>query len=102
MDIAVSPRTTFYASPMKILEYMAMGKDIIAPDTENIRDLLSHQQNAILFRREDSSALARSLQQLIGDPVLRSRIGKKARRKVEAERTWLHNARSVIRLVEHA
>ena len=31
MDIAVSPLSTFYASPMKIIEYMAMGKALWPP-----------------------------------------------------------------------
>ena len=52
MDIAVSPRATFYSSPMKILEYMGMGKAVVAPDMENIRDLLSHGSDGILFREE--------------------------------------------------
>jgi len=100
MDIAVSPRATFYASPMKILEYMAMGKAVIAPDMGNIQDILSHNQNGILFRPEDAGALKKGLLGLIDDPLLRSRLGKEARRKIEAERTWSHNAREVIRLVE--
>lgn len=100
MDIAVSPRATFYASPMKILEYMAMGKAIIAPDMENIRDILNHRQNGILFHPENAGALVMGLQEIIEDPSLRSQLGKGARIKIEAERTWLHNASEVIRLAE--
>ena len=101
MDIAVSPRATFYASPMKILEYMAMGKAIIAPDMENICDILHHRQDAILFPPEDVEGLAGGLRELIRDPVLRASLGYEARRRIETERTWLHNAQSVIQLVEN-
>jgi glycosyltransferase involved in cell wall biosynthesis len=100
MDIAVSPRTTFYASPMKILEYMAMGKAVIAPDTENCRDILADQREGILFRPEDADDLARKLRRLIDDSDLRSKLGNAARTKIESGHTWLDNARSVIGLVE--
>jgi glycosyltransferase involved in cell wall biosynthesis len=102
MDIAVSPRATFYASPMKILEYMAMGKAIVAPDMENIRDILHHRQDAILFPPEDVEGLVGGLRELIRDPVLRASLGHEARRRIETERTWLHNVQRVIQLVENA
>ncbi len=101
MDIAVSPLATFYASPMKILEYMGMGKAILAPDMENIRDILNHRENAVLFRPEDSADLADGLRLLLKDPALRLRIGAEARRKVQNERTWLGNAKAVIELAEN-
>src|SRR5690606_27613788 len=46
MDVAVSPRATFYASPMKVLEYMAMGKAIVAPAMDNLRDILTDGDTA--------------------------------------------------------
>ena len=101
MDIAVSPRATFYASPMKILEYMGMGKAIVAPDMENIRDILTHEQDGLLFRTEDASSLAKSLQYLIGNAARRAEFGKMARQKIEAERTWLHNAQAVMCLLKN-
>jgi glycosyltransferase involved in cell wall biosynthesis len=100
MDIAVSPRATFYASPMKILEYMGMGKAIVAPDMENIRDILTHEHDGILFRPEDSGSLAKSLQHLITDVAVRAQLGASARQKIVAERTWLHNAKDVMRLID--
>lgn len=39
-DIALQPAVTPYASPLKLFEYMGMGKTIIAPDQENIREIL--------------------------------------------------------------
>ncbi len=102
MDIAVSPRATFYASPMKILEYMAMGKAILAPDMENIRDILQHRRQGFLFPPEDPAALAQGLQALIDNPDLRVQLGREARQKIERERTWMHNAKDVIRLVDES
>ncbi len=98
MDVAVSPRATFYASPMKVLEYMAMGKAIVAPDMENLRDILVDSADGLLFTAEDVDALTAALARMVTDDALRGRLGVAARRKIEEERTWLHNARDVERL----
>ncbi len=100
MDIAVSPRATFYASPMKILEYMAMGKAIIAPDMENIRDILRHRKDGFLFQPEDAEALTKGLRELVDNAQLRSNLGRNARKKIETERTWTHNAMEVIEMLK--
>jgi glycosyltransferase involved in cell wall biosynthesis len=95
-DIAVSPRSVFYQSPMKILEYMAMKCAVVAPDTENIRDLVIPEREALLFRPDDLASLREALSRLTGDPALRARLGDEARRGVEHRRTWLGNARHVL------
>jgi glycosyltransferase involved in cell wall biosynthesis len=101
MDIAVSPHSTFYASPMKVLEYMAMAKAIVAPDTANHRDILTAGRTALLFEKERVESLASALQTLVDDAWLRQALGAAARRVIETERTWAHNAREVIAIVEH-
>ena len=78
-----------------------MGKAIIAPHMENIQDILSHQQEGLLYRPEDAGAFAQELRTLVDDPGLRFRLGLEARKKIEAERTWRQNAVEVIRLVEN-
>jgi glycosyltransferase involved in cell wall biosynthesis len=49
LDIALQPGATAYACPMKLLEYMAMGRCILAPDQPNIRELLRDGVSARLF-----------------------------------------------------
>ncbi|HTV03296.1 MAG TPA: glycosyltransferase family 4 protein [Luteitalea sp.] len=100
MDVAVSPRATFYASPMKVLEYMAMGKAIVAPDMDNLRDILTDGQDGVLFTAENVDALTAALDRLVRDDALRRALGLASRRKIEDERTWLHNAREVVRMYE--
>jgi glycosyltransferase involved in cell wall biosynthesis len=48
-DIALQPDVVEYASPLKLFEYMALGKAIIAPDRANIREILTHGRDALLF-----------------------------------------------------
>lgn len=98
-DIAVSPRATFYASPMKILEYMATGVAVVAPHMPNLQDLISDGVDGILFKAEDAHELANSLATLVKDRALRIRLGENARASIVCRRTWQHNARRVLDLV---
>ncbi len=100
MDIAISPHATPYSSPMKILEYMAMEKAILAPDMENIRDILQDGENALLFKPDDADSLKEKLLRLLQDADLRHRLGKKARKDVVEKYTWLGNARKTAQLAE--
>jgi glycosyltransferase involved in cell wall biosynthesis len=100
MDIAVSPRATFYASPMKILEYMAMGKPVVAPAMENIRDLIDDRRTGLLFTENDPRDLASRVEELILSPELRVAFGAAARREVEDSRNWVANARIVVARAE--
>lgn len=99
-DIAVSPKTTFYASPMKILEYMALKKPVVAPDTDNIKDIISHNEDGILFIRDDHNSLKEAILNLIRDKRKAKILGEKARQKVCLERNWVCNAREIIKYVQ--
>ena len=95
MDVAVSARATFYASPMKIIEYMAMARPVVAPAMTNIRDLIDDGENGLLFEPENTADLARKLEDLIVAPARRVELGRAARQKVEQLLNWDHNARIV-------
>jgi glycosyltransferase involved in cell wall biosynthesis len=96
-DIALQPRVVAYASPLKIFEYMACGRAIIAPDQPNIREILSDGETAILFEPANHTALWNAIQHLAGDPELRERLGRAARRSLETrEYTWQGNAAKIL------
>ena len=67
MDIAVSPQATFYASPMKILEYMAIGRPTVAPRMPNILDILEDGKDCCLFEPGNATSLAEALVTMAGD-----------------------------------
>ncbi len=100
IDIAVSPMATFYASPMKILEYMALRKPVIAPDTDNIRDIIVDGIDGLLFAAGNVSALSSAMGRLVRDRDLQVSMAVNARRKVEMERNWLENAKKVLCMVQ--
>jgi glycosyltransferase involved in cell wall biosynthesis len=97
LDIAVVPdERTGVASPMKLLEYMAMGLAVVAPDLPNIRDIVAPGVDGMLFRSGDPSDLSGVLARLAADPLLRARLGMNARLKIRQTRTWTHNAKAVL------
>jgi glycosyltransferase involved in cell wall biosynthesis len=95
-DIALQPKVTDYASPLKIFDYMAAGCAIVAPDQPNIREVLQHEHTALLFDPDAEGAMWQAIRQLIDDPALRLRLGAAARAELEArDYTWAGNARRV-------
>jgi glycosyltransferase involved in cell wall biosynthesis len=107
MDVCVSPHATFYASPMKLVEYMAMQKAVVAPAMDNIRDLIDHDRTGILFEPRDPHALAAAMARALSDTQLRCDLGQRARQSVIARFNWRHNAAHVVEtaqslLAEHA
>lgn len=102
-DVAVQPAVTSYACPMKILEYMAAGCAIVAPGSDNVRELLTDGETALLCPggSEPSAAdLGAAVAALVRDPERRRRLGEAARRRIfEQGWLWEENARRVEELV---
>lgn len=99
-DVALQPAVTAWASPLKLFEYLAAGSAVIAPDAPNIREVLTHERDALLFDPADSAQLVEMLRRLCDEPALRSRLGQQGRRLVlEHPYTWEHNAKTVAGLV---
>ena len=94
-DVAVSPRATFYASPMKVIEYMALGKPVIVPRTPNFLDIVDEGVNAVTFEDGNAAALEGALVALSESPNSGRDLGRRGRQKVEARLNWLWNARAV-------
>lgn len=61
-----------------ILEGMSAGKAIIASDIEAFRALVRNNESALLVPPSDEDALVRTLERLILDSGLRTRLAKKA------------------------
>jgi glycosyltransferase involved in cell wall biosynthesis len=100
MDVAVQPSCTEYASPMKIFEYMAMGKCIVAPDQANVREILDDGVTGFLFKPGDKEALKAALQALAKDSVARGRAGRRAYERIFERRSlWSANAQRALGLI---
>lgn len=100
MDIAVQPSAPSYACPMKIIEYMGMGKCILAPDQPNVRELIVQGVTGELFHPEDKASLLQALIGLVNNHRKRELLGRKALESLQRRGLyWSHNAEKVISLV---
>jgi glycosyltransferase involved in cell wall biosynthesis len=103
MDVAVvADDRTGVASPMKLLEYMAMGRAVVAPRLDNIQDIVTDEADGLLFEPGSAGDLARVLSRLARDEPLRQRLGRRARTTVEENRNWRRNAQTVLTAIEQA
>ncbi len=100
LDIAILPNVVRYSSPLKLFEYMAMQCAVIAPDSENIREILVSGETALLFEKDQVQQLTEKLRHLVQESVLREQIATAGQALIEsAGYTWDDNAR---RIVNHA
>jgi glycosyltransferase involved in cell wall biosynthesis len=70
-------------APLRLLDCMAAGRAIVAPDRPDVRELLEHDRTALLFDPADAEALPRAAARLIADAPLRARLGDAARAEIE-------------------
>ncbi len=98
-DIALQPAVVAYASPLKLFEYLALGKVIVAPRLPNIEEVLVDGDNALLFDAQAPQALEQALTRLCRDPALCTRLGSGAAATIGAlGLTWRANAQRVVAL----
>ncbi|RJS94725.1 glycosyltransferase family 4 protein [Salinisphaera sp. Q1T1-3] len=95
-DIALVPAVVAYASPLKLFEYMACGRAIVAPDQPNITEILTDGQDALLFAPGSRTGFTDAVRRLITDHALRARLAEAAHAScVARDLSWSANARQV-------
>jgi glycosyltransferase involved in cell wall biosynthesis len=100
-DVALQPAANAYASPLKLFEYMALGRSIVAPDQPNIREVLTHEKDALLFEPDNPVSFAHAVQRVAEDAQLRARLAATAALTVrQRQLTWRSNAQRVVEIAE--
>jgi glycosyltransferase involved in cell wall biosynthesis len=101
MDVALQPAATPYASPMKVFEYLAMGKPVVAPRQANLTEILTEGRNARFFDPGDPKSLAEAVRTLVSDRDALTRMGAEARATIfRRGYLWCENARRTVDLVD--
>lgn len=100
-DVALQPAVTPYASPLKLMEYLVLGKAVVAPATPNLLEVLTDNLNALMFEPTQPGALEGALTRLCTDAPLRQRLAQGAADTIDRlNLTWVGNARRVTALAE--
>lgn len=92
------PHYAFYASPLKLFEYMAAGRPIISSDLPALREILN-EKNALFFKPDDSADLARSIKMLKSSQMLGYHISQQALADVK-EYTWDKRAQRILEFIK--
>jgi glycosyltransferase involved in cell wall biosynthesis len=69
---------TRFTSPLKLFEYMAAGKPIVASDLPSIREVLHDNVNALLVEPGSAEAMAVAIRRLTQDRGLAARLARAA------------------------
>lgn len=100
MDVATAPYPAsedHYFSPLKLYEYLAMGRPVLASDIGQTAELLTGSQAAILLPPGDAMALAKTLHALCDDPQRRAAMSAAAAAE-GARHDWTGNAAEVVKI----
>lgn len=98
VDVLVSPHADvhrFIGSPIKLFEYMATGKPIVASAVAQIAEMLRHRQTGMLVPPEDPQALCEALEELRERPDLRRALGSAAQREARELHSWDARVRAI-------
>ncbi len=82
-------------SPLKIAEYMACGKPIVASNVGEVRNMLGGA--GVITEPDDPEDLARGIIKLLDDELLRKRLSVKARQRAEEIYNWSNTADNLLR-----
>lgn len=86
--------------PVVLMEAMAMEIPVISTCITGIPELVESGKDGILTTPADSETLFRKIKLLIEEPLLCSRLGKQARKKVMGDYDLAENCRSLVALFE--
>ena len=93
-DICIAPlglndrNVTQGACPIKVLEYMASSRPLVASNMPIVRELVREDVDALLFSPNDPDDLARQVLALLNDIELSKRLAESAAERVLAKFTW--------------
>lgn len=101
IDVALAPypaSEAFYFSPLKVLEYMAVGAPVVASGIGQLRELVRDGVTGVLVPPGRVDALVEAVRDLARDPDRRLALGRAAAAEVAGAHTWEHRVASVLEL----
>jgi glycosyltransferase involved in cell wall biosynthesis len=104
-DVLILPNSAkekisgLYTSPLKLFEYMASGVPIVASDLPSIREVLTHEENAILITPDSPERLAEEIKNVLQNHDFTDKISKQAYSDVE-KYTWEKRAEKILTFIK--
>ena len=105
-DICVAPlglndrNVTQGACPIKLLEYMAAGRPMLASNMPIVRELVREDVDALLFSPNDPDDLARQTLALLNVFELSKRLAESASQRALSKFTWHESQKKLLKVYE--
>lgn len=105
-DICLAPlglndrNVTQGACPIKVLEYMAAGRPLLASNMPIVRELVREDVDGLLFSPNDPDDLARQALLLLKDVELSQRLAESAAGHAREKFTWHESQKKLGKVVE--
>jgi glycosyltransferase involved in cell wall biosynthesis len=105
-DICVAPlglndrNVTQGACPIKVLEYMAASRPLVATNIPIVRELVREDVDALLFSPNDPDDLARQVLTLLNDVELSKRLADSASTRALTKFTWHESQKKLVKVYE--
>ncbi len=96
-NVSASEDSSYYTSPLKLFQYMAAGRPIVASDLPSLRTILN-TQNAYLVRPDDPQALAQGIRDALSDDPQAARRTERAQEEVR-QYTWEKRVERILNFV---
>lgn len=102
-DVLVLPNSgktaisRIYTSPLKLFEYMAAGRPIVASDIPSVREILDESM-AVFFSPDEPRSLAENIKKVLTDKGLAEQISRNSQKKVQ-EYSWEQRAKRILEFI---
>jgi glycosyltransferase involved in cell wall biosynthesis len=98
MPFPWSEHYAYAMSPLKMFEYMASSRPVVATNLPSVTEILQNGRNAIIVEPDGSEALAIGIEQVMEDEELAKRIANQAYQDVK-QYSWIVRAQRVLDFV---
>jgi glycosyltransferase involved in cell wall biosynthesis len=107
-DVCIAPfrpsahsasKGTFTLDPLKVFEYLSLGKPTVTTRTANIEALLEDGKDLLLVPEGDAAGFTHAIERLLDDPGAAERMTASGRSKVLARHTWAAHAEHLHQLM---
>ncbi len=105
-DILVSPcipneKGEFINSPVKIFEYLSMGKPLVASDIGQQKEIIKDNQNGLLFKTFDINEFVDKINILHNNNDLKQKISTNARIDATTNYDWKNNRDIILNVYQN-
>ena len=85
--------------PIKTFIYKASGVAIFGPDAEDVKEVLTHKENAYLVEPDNPQKEMKAFRELVENKDLRDRIGNNAKEEMKGM-SWSNRAELILEFVQ--